>query len=161
LLSFNGANGIYPDARLVQGTNGNFYGTTVGGGANANRGGGTVFEITPGGRFTTLYSFCSKSACTDGSSPQGGLVQDTNGTLYGTTYYGGTDGLGTVFSLSVGLGRFVETLPASGTVGTTVIILGTNLTGATKVSFNGTAVKPPLSPAPKSRPLCRRAQPRA
>jgi uncharacterized repeat protein (TIGR03803 family) len=69
-------------------------------------------------------------------------VQDTNGTLYGTTYYGGTDGLGTVFSLSVGLGRFVETLPVSGTVGSTVIILGTNLTGATKLSFNGTAVKP-------------------
>src|SRR5207245_3790205 len=73
-----------------------------------------------------------------------GLVQDTNGRFYGTTAFGGTStncslGCGTVFSLSVGLGPFVETQPTSGKVGAAVKILGTNLTGATSVTFNGTA----------------------
>jgi uncharacterized repeat protein (TIGR03803 family) len=67
------------------------------------------------------------------------LVQDTNGILYGTTADGGTHGDGTVFRLAVGLRPFVETQPASGNVGAAVNILGTNLTGATSVSFNGTA----------------------
>jgi uncharacterized repeat protein (TIGR03803 family) len=137
LHKFDGTDGGGPTGVLIQATNGNFYGTTTGDGANSS--GGTVFQITPAGKLTTLYSFCSKSGCTDGSSPQGGLVQDTNGTFYGTTYYGGTDGIGTIFSLSLGLAPFVETVPSSGKVGATVIILGTNLTGATKVSFDGTA----------------------
>jgi uncharacterized repeat protein (TIGR03803 family) len=67
------------------------------------------------------------------------LVQATNGDFYGTTFYGGENGDGTVFSLSVGLGPFVEALPASGQVGATVKILGTRLAGATSVAFNGTA----------------------
>jgi uncharacterized repeat protein (TIGR03803 family) len=69
------------------------------------------------------------------------VVQATNGNLYGTTYEGGTHGYGTVFSLSVGQGPFVETLPASGAVGADVKILGTDLTGATKATFNGTEAK--------------------
>jgi uncharacterized repeat protein (TIGR03803 family) len=116
------------------------YGTTADGGAN---GGGTVFKITPDGALTTLYSFCSQSGCADGAYPYAGLVQDTNGKFYGTTCGafcgGGSGGYGTVFSLSVGLGPFVETQPTSGKVGKAVKILGTNLTGATSVSFNGTA----------------------
>ena len=66
-------------------------------------------------------------------------MQATDGNFYGTTGAGGTDGSGTVFSLAVGLGPFVETVPTSGKVGAPVIILGTNLTGATSVTFNGTA----------------------
>jgi len=128
--------GSAPYAGVIQATDGNLYGTTFGGGISN---GGTIFKLTTAGALTTLYSFCSKSDCTDGSSPQGGLVQDTNGTFYGTTYYGGTDGIGTVFSLSVGLGPFVETLPTSGKVGAAIKILGTKLTGATSVTFNGTA----------------------
>jgi uncharacterized repeat protein (TIGR03803 family) len=112
---------------LVQATDGNLYGTTLSGGAYSV---GTVFEITPSGALTTLYSFCYQTNCTDGEDPNG-LVQATNGDLYGTTE-------GTVFSLYVGLGPFVETLPTSGKVGATVKILGTNLTGATSVSFDGT-----------------------
>jgi uncharacterized repeat protein (TIGR03803 family) len=124
---------------LVQATNGNLYGTTGGGGVY---GAGTVFEITPGGKLTTLYSFCSQRRCTDGSQPLAGLVQATNGNFYGTTYYGGTNGdYGTVYSLSVGLRPFVETLPAAGKVGGHVIILGNHLTGTTSVTFNGTAAK--------------------
>ncbi len=74
----------YPEGTLVQGRNGNLYGTTLNGGtADA----GAVFEITPGGefKFTTLYSFCSQPSCSDGEAPTG-LVQASNGNLYGTTY---------------------------------------------------------------------------
>ena len=131
----NCTDGALPYAGLVLGTDGNFYGTTVFGGAN---GYGTIFQITPSGTLTTLYSFCAQSNCTDGSNSEGGLVQGTSGDLYGTTCCG-ADGWGTVFRLYVGLGPFVETLPTSGKVGGAVKILGTNLTGATSVSFNGTA----------------------
>jgi hypothetical protein len=92
---------------------------------------------------TTLYSFCSQSNCADGANPDAALVQDTDGTFYGTTHSGGasgacTGGCGTVFSLAVGLGAFLQMNPASGKVGKSVILLGTNLTGATSVTFNGT-----------------------
>jgi uncharacterized repeat protein (TIGR03803 family) len=113
---------------LVEASDGNFYGTTVNGGAN---GGGTIFELTPAGQLTTLYSFC----CTDGVDPNG-LVQATNGNFYGTTV--SKYGQGTVFSLSVGLVPFVETLPGAGTAGAEVGILGNKLSGATSVTFNGT-----------------------
>jgi uncharacterized repeat protein (TIGR03803 family) len=132
LLSFDGADGEDPTDGLVQGPNGDFYGTTYIGGAYGD---GTVFKITPEGTLTTLISFDG----TDGSDPIAGLVQATNGTFYGTTRYGGADNDGTVFSLSVGLGPFVETRLTAGTVGAVVEILGTDLTGATSVSFNGTA----------------------
>ena len=142
------SDGEYPYVGLVQATNGDFYGTTPSGGANCLYPcGGTLFKITPGGTLTTLYSFCSQSGCTDGESPVAGLVQATDGDFYGTTAGGGAGhcsegsdpGCGTVFSLSVGLGPFVKTTPAFGKVGAVVKILGTNLTGATSVSFNGTA----------------------
>jgi uncharacterized repeat protein (TIGR03803 family) len=197
---YGGKDGRFPIGALVQGADGNFYGTTAGGGAN---GWGTVFRITPSGKLATLYAFCSKSHCADGGQPEAALfqgtdgifygttyvggrkadgcasgcgtvfkitpsgtlttlhtfaayptdgaypaatmVQDTNGTFYGTTLAGGASnscafepGCGTVFSLSVGLGPFVETNPMSGPVGKRVKILGTNLSVATGVAFNGT-----------------------
>ena len=134
----NCADGTEPKAGLVQAADGEFYGTTFSGGANGY--GGTVFKITPSGSLTTLYSFCSQggTSCTDGEAPYAGLVQDTNGDVYGTTYYGGANNGGTVFRLSVGLGPFVKPRPPYGKVGAAVKILGTNLTGATSVSFNGT-----------------------
>jgi uncharacterized repeat protein (TIGR03803 family) len=123
-------------AGLVQATNGNFYGTTLYGGANGQ---GTVFEITPAGKLTTLHSFCSQTNCADGSYPLGGLFQATSGKLYGTTSGGGgTNAFGTIYSLGVGLGPFVETLPITGKAGTAVKILGNNLTGTISVTFNGT-----------------------
>ena len=132
LHSFEGSEGYGPYAGLIQATDGNFYGTASLGGAYGD---GTVFKITPSGKLTTLQSFNG----TDGYYLYAGLVQHTNGTFYGMTSLGGDYGDGTVFSLSVGLGPFVETLPTSGKVGAAVIILGSNLTGTTGVSFNGTA----------------------
>jgi uncharacterized repeat protein (TIGR03803 family) len=125
--------GENPYAALIQATDGNFYGTTYHGGAS---GGGTLFKITPGGALTTLYGLGSQSG--DGLNSYAALIQDTNGKFYGTAVGGGASGDGTVFSLSVGLGQFVETRPTSGKVGKPVTILGTNLAGATNVTFNGT-----------------------
>jgi len=140
----NCADGQWPSGSLVQATDGNFYGTNEAGGAHGTNCPfgicGTVFKITPKGKLTTLHSF----AGTDGSDPYSGLIQATSGTFYGTTNMGadlscgGGSGCGTVFSLSVRLGPFVETRPTSGKVGANVIILGNNLTGATRVRFNGT-----------------------
>jgi uncharacterized repeat protein (TIGR03803 family) len=131
-------NGGDPEAGLVQATDGNLYGTTAYGGANAF---GTVFKITPGGRLTTLYSFSCPTSCGDGfgPTPEAPLVQDTNGNFYGTTYYGGANGDGTVFSLSVGLAPFVEFQFTNCEVGAAGRILGTALTAATGVMFSGTA----------------------
>jgi uncharacterized repeat protein (TIGR03803 family) len=84
---------------LAQATNGDFYGTTTSGGANSY---GTVFSITPSGTLTTLWSFCSLSNCPDGNSPTAGLVQATNGDLYGTTPYGGAANAGVLFKITPG-----------------------------------------------------------
>jgi uncharacterized repeat protein (TIGR03803 family) len=195
----NCVDGYNPRGSLVQAADGDLYGVTLYGGANTKTGSpnpGTVFKITTGGVFTSLYSFCALTNCADGYAPAG-ILQATDGNFYGATYYGGaseygdgtlfkltsagvlttlhdfcpkggsycaagaypealmqaTDGNfygvsggglgrvgdGTAFKLSVGLGSFVETVTASGTPGSSVIILGTNLTGASKVTFNGTA----------------------
>jgi uncharacterized repeat protein (TIGR03803 family) len=63
---------------ILQTTNGHLYGTTARGGADAD---GTVFEITPGGTLTTIYSFCVQSGCADGEEPVAGLVQAAGGDL--------------------------------------------------------------------------------
>jgi uncharacterized repeat protein (TIGR03803 family) len=104
--------GIEPYAGLVQGADGNFYGTTWMGGTNCvpglNGGCGTVFKITPDGTFTSLYSFCTQANCTDGKNPYyGSLVQASDGNLYGSTWLGGTatrcpNGCGTIFRITTG-----------------------------------------------------------
>jgi uncharacterized repeat protein (TIGR03803 family) len=136
LHSFDATDGSHPEAGLVQAANGKFYGTTYSGGANGD---GTIFSITAGGTLATLYGFCAQTDCTDGAIPEAGLVHGTNGKFYGTTAFGGTSDYGTAFGISAGLGPFVETNPTSGNVGMAITILGTNLTGATSVTFNGTA----------------------
>jgi uncharacterized repeat protein (TIGR03803 family) len=98
----NCPDGTQPESGLIQDAAGNLYGTTsLGGGGVYTVGGGTVFKL---GSNTgeILYSFCSVSNCTDGSTPQAGLIQDAAGNLYGTTVGGGTGvapGGGTVFKL--------------------------------------------------------------
>jgi uncharacterized repeat protein (TIGR03803 family) len=71
LFSFDGTDGSFPRSALVQATNGNFYGATQYGGDNGTcgLGCGAVFEITPTGKLTTLYSFCSQTSCADGQQP--------------------------------------------------------------------------------------------
>jgi len=137
LKNFDNSDGCYPNGSMIQATNGNFYGTSVyGGGPGPCYGSyGTIFSITSGGTLATLHSFDN----TDGENPSGGLVQATNGTFYGTAFQGGANNAGTIFSLSLGLGPFAKTLPTSGKVGAAVMILGTDLTGATSVTFDGTA----------------------
>jgi uncharacterized repeat protein (TIGR03803 family) len=135
------SDGSKPYSGMIQATDGNLYGTAFSEGANFNSLGGTIYKIAPSGAFTTVYSFCAQGFpnCTDGFGPEAPLVQDTNGDFYSTTFGGGANDDGTVFRLSVGLGPFVETQPTIGNAGMMVKILGTNLSGATSVSFNGAA----------------------
>ncbi|MEO5914553.1 MAG: choice-of-anchor tandem repeat GloVer-containing protein [Luteolibacter sp.] len=112
LKEFKGAepnkNGSNPEAGLVQGGDGNFYGTTYHGGIGGVNTGydgfGTVFRMTPGGALTTLVEFTNIGVNNKGSSPEAGLAQDSEGNFYGTTKEGGgvtfPDGLGTVFKMT-------------------------------------------------------------
>jgi uncharacterized repeat protein (TIGR03803 family) len=95
---FDGADGSGPYSGLIQGTDGNFYGTTAYGGTNNHcaDGCGTVFKISTKGALTTLHSFDG----TDGSGPNAGLIQGTDGHFYGTTYSGGASSNGTVFKIN-------------------------------------------------------------
>ena len=99
LYSFVGFpnDGAQPEAALIQASDGNFYGTTIAGGTN---GLGTVFRFSPGGGETNLYTFGGSP--TDGNEPNAGLVQGTDGNLYGTTYGGGSNNVGTAFRISLG-----------------------------------------------------------
>ncbi len=85
-----------------------------------------MFEITPDGDFTLLYSFQLA-----GNVPVAPLFQATNGLLYGTT------DPNSIFQLSNDLGQLVEPVPTGGKVGKRVLILGEHLTGTTSVTFNG------------------------
>lgn len=124
---------------LLQASDGNFYGIAEGTGGPDS---GNVFEVTPTGSLSVLHTFCTGGGtCTDGWLPSNaGLVQHTNGILYGIVSKGGNlTNAGVAFALATGLPPFVMTVPAAGSAGASVQILGTNLTGATSVSFNGKA----------------------
>jgi uncharacterized repeat protein (TIGR03803 family) len=97
LHSFSGSpdEGANPTANLVQGNDGNFYGTTVRGGAHNL---GTAFNISALGSFTMLHSFSGSPG--EGASPVAGLVQGSDGNFYGTTSLGGAHYLGTVFNMT-------------------------------------------------------------
>jgi uncharacterized repeat protein (TIGR03803 family) len=95
-----GDDGCHPFGNMVQAADGNFYGTTSGTTGGSGNPGGNVFKITPGGDYKNLLSFPDNQS--DGSNPQAGLWQATDGFLYGTTYSGGPDGdiCGTLFKIS-------------------------------------------------------------
>jgi uncharacterized repeat protein (TIGR03803 family) len=97
LASFAGTNGANPYASLVQASDGNFYGTTYYGGSIGD---GTVFRITPRGTLTTLCSFDPSTAI--GGYPYAGLVEGTDGNLYGANSFGGTTNcVGSIFKISL------------------------------------------------------------
>jgi len=88
------SDGQTPYAGVIQGSDGNLYGTTYFGGTSGK---GTVFKVTPSGVETVLYSFAGGS---DGANPYAGVIEASDGNLYGTTYAGGSSGLGTVFRIT-------------------------------------------------------------
>ena len=103
LASFAGTNGSSPwPGPIIQGSDGNFYGTTLYGGASTNQGPlggvgyGTVFRVTPDGVLTCLASFMG----TNGINPTAGLVEGIDGDFYGSTWYGGAYNLGTLFRVA-------------------------------------------------------------
>lgn len=103
LVEFTGSNtganrGFRPNAGLVQGSDGNFYGST--GGLNQASGGGTIFKMAPAGALTTLVDFTGSNPPNQGSVPYGALVLNTDGNFYGTTQYRGDFGFGTIFKVS-------------------------------------------------------------
>jgi uncharacterized repeat protein (TIGR03803 family) len=135
LHTFTGPDGDGP-VGLIQATDGNLYGMTNIGGAHNQ---GTMFEITTGGTFTKLHDFAGGER--DGAQPEGGLMQKTEGNLYGETTLGGSSNksasLGIIFRFETGLSPFVKLLPAVGPAQSVVQIYGPNLTGATSVTVNG------------------------
>jgi len=133
----NCTDGAQPFGPLLQANDGNFYGTTAGDDQGILQSFGTVFEITPRGTLTTLYSFCALPSCSDGGFPEGGLLQSTSGTFYGATFGGGATNDGTIFSLSSGLGPFVKTQPALAMEGARVGIFGQGFTTSSVVQFGG------------------------
>ncbi len=91
----DGNDGYGPFAGLIQGSDGNLYGTSYYGGKDLQ---GSVFKVTPAGNFTLLYQFSK-----DGNGPKNpytGLVQASDGNFYGTTRLGGNNGVGTIFRIS-------------------------------------------------------------
>ncbi len=99
LHSFAADEGAEPLGQLVLASDGNLYGTTRRGGddnINCVGGCGTVYRISPSGNYKTLHFMLLQ----EGSTLQGGLIEGTNGTLYGTATQGGTTGCGTVYAFS-------------------------------------------------------------
>jgi uncharacterized repeat protein (TIGR03803 family) len=145
LHSFNRTDGSSPEATLVQGNDGNFYGTTPLGGAHAK---GTLFKINSTGNLTTLHSFSGSPG--DGAVPIGGLVQATDGNFYGTTASGGAFFQGTVFRMTssgvITVLHSFNTFLGEGAVPVAGLIQGTdgNFYGTTAVGgqhFQGTIFK--------------------
>jgi uncharacterized repeat protein (TIGR03803 family) len=111
LYNFNFSVGIDPVAGLVQGTDGNFYGTAERGGisdASCPLGCGTIFKITPTGTVTTLYTFTGGS---DGGNPEGPLTEGTDGNFYGTTSSGGNYQSTCGFGSGLGCGTLFQITP--------------------------------------------------
>ncbi|HUJ10797.1 MAG TPA: choice-of-anchor tandem repeat GloVer-containing protein [Verrucomicrobiae bacterium] len=93
LDSFGGTYGSTPEAAVVEGSDGNFYGTTIAGGTRFV---GTIYKLTPAGQLVILHSFDG----TDGAHPKASLIEGSDSNFYGTTFSGGTNDAGTVFQFS-------------------------------------------------------------
>jgi len=121
LFNFGGTNGASPNSPLLDGGDGNVYGTTALGGV---RGDGTAFQMSPSGSLTPLHSF---SGGDDGSSPQGALVRGNDGNLYGVTQYGGP------YENLYNYGGTVFRLQTNGVLTTLACFDGTNGCGPNRI----------------------------
>ncbi|HEY3638329.1 MAG TPA: choice-of-anchor tandem repeat GloVer-containing protein [Rhizomicrobium sp.] len=101
IYAFKGGqtDGTSPTTNLIFDSQGNLYGTTrAGGGTGCNGAGcGTVFKLAPNGTETVIHSFGTAG---DGAEPDGGMIFDGQGNLFGTTLYGGSASNGTVYKIS-------------------------------------------------------------
>lgn len=95
IYSFDGPTGYSPQGSLVQAADGAFYGTASLGGTSS---GGVVFRLTPAGTYKVIHNFTALPS-TAGSIPTTGLVQGSDGYLYGVTSIGGSQGFGTIFRI--------------------------------------------------------------
>ena len=163
LATFNDTNAVYPDSALIMDSSGNLYGETEVGGASSE---GTVFEVAKGsGTITTLVSFNG----TNGETPQGGLVMDSSGNLFGTTYgalYGEPASDSTVFEVAKGSGTITTLASFNGTNGENplsglIMDSSGNLYGTTEIggASNDGTVFEVAQAAASSRPWCRSAAP--
>ena len=151
LVSFNAGNGGLPYSGLIQGMDGNLYGTTQWGGnlsLNNGNGYGTLFKISTGGTLTTLVSFTGNN----GANPHAGLSQAGSGSFYGTTSDGGFDGWGTIFRLDVSPALSFTQQPGDRSVspGDNAVFQATALGDAPLVYhwyFNGTALLNATNPS--------------
>lgn len=132
--------GAFPSAGLVQASNGLFYGATTRGGIPPGLfadDAGVLFDIDRLGSYNVSHTF---NKTIDGARPLYGLVQHTNGKLYGTIRFSkiglSPPGNGSVFSLDVGARPFALAQPSSGKAGGTIGLFG-NFTGVTSITFNG------------------------
>jgi uncharacterized repeat protein (TIGR03803 family) len=126
LWSFDGGtDGANPAAVLLQGSDGNFYGTTQSGGA---KGQGTIFQIGPAISLTNIYSFAGG---TNGAGPVTGLMQGNDGNFYGTMYNGGTNYLGSLFKLVLPLNQLPNQITAAQILGSNLIFNVSSIAGAT------------------------------
>jgi uncharacterized repeat protein (TIGR03803 family) len=102
LASFNGFDGLGSNATLIQGPDGNYYGTTIFGGtiSKTSSGGGVIYKVTPAGKITVLHTFCLQAYCPDGGGPESQLVLATDGNFYGTTASGGAYSEGNIFKIT-------------------------------------------------------------
>ncbi len=147
LRGMDGAEGNYPSAGLIQGSDGIFYGANSYEGPSATcadlGGCGTLFKITPQGVFTALFDLDYPT----GATPETTMVQHTSGVFYGSTTNGGsgTNGpycsfnCGVLYSFNAGLPPFVTLSPVSGKPGSAVVILGQGFSSAMSVTFNNVA----------------------
>ncbi len=151
LHTFTGPDGAYLSGQLVQGSDGNFYGTTQYGGTNGDcspLGCGTVFQMSQAGTVTMLYNFTKG---VDGAHPPAGLVQGSNSNFYGTTFQGGMLGQGAMFRITPAgtltpLSGFGDGSPAGALVqGSDGYFYGTTYAGGTnnagtvfRISSSGT-----------------------
>jgi uncharacterized repeat protein (TIGR03803 family) len=153
----NCTDGDEPQGSLVEGSDGNLYGTTESGGTDSGHGAGmdgggagTIYRVTPGGTLSTLYTFCLTD-CSDGGFPIGGLVVASDGNFYGTTSAGGgSDGeqRGTIFRMTpAGVLTTLYVFPTSGNLSfaTSTLLQGSDgsfygtTSGNSNESFGGCA----------------------